>query len=57
MADLRKHKGCVPRGPHSLNFNEVLGKIWQNHMLVLRQPPTREGLVPLPWGNPGSATV
>ena len=42
---------CAPGGSKFFQFHAVLGKFWQNCMLV---PPV--GLAALPWGNSGSTT-
>ena len=53
LADLRRAQGTrvLTRASNSFQFHAVLGKIWQNHVLV---PP--EGVAPSPKGNPGSTT-
>ena len=53
MADLHSKilDMCPPGGPNSFNFMQFLGKFGK---IVCWHPPGE--LVPLPWGNPGSAT-
>ena len=40
------------RGPNSFNFMQFFGRFWQNRVLA----PPSPGWVPLPQGNPESAT-